>query len=534
MLKEIKCDIFNEKVVNFYKGLNVVIGDKKASNSIGKSTFLMIIDFVFGGNSYIDKNKDVVTNIREHEFYFSFEFDEELYNFKRSTNESKYVDKCDNEYKVVERLSIEQYTELLKNKYNVGVEYISFRGVVSLYSRIWQKGNFDVKRPLHELGSIKNSDAIISLIKLFNKYKKIFDLEVDIKELGASKTAVQKGEKFNHIPKVTKNIVNKNIKEIERIKAEMEKVALSVSINLNDFATQLNNKLIEEIGIIKRKKNNYEMKLTIIRKNKVNNEKVNSSEFNKLIEFFPTVNIDKLNEINDFHSSIAKVLGEELIKSEADLISKIELLDNRILQLENKINEVVSKQPVSEDFLKPLLELSSQLNQKENENRIYEKKQSLSAEIKETKEKLTLLKTAILVEISDIINKKITEINNDIHTLDRREPKLVLAENTYAYGIEDNTGTGEAFTNLIEFDLAVLELTELPIIIHDSMMFKNIENDVVENLVCFYNKNNKQIFIAIDEVNKYSVECQNILKEKMVLSLSENKLLFIKDWRAKK
>ena len=52
MLVEIKCDIFREKAVKFHSGFNVVLGDEKASNSIGKSNLLLIIDFVFGGNVF--------------------------------------------------------------------------------------------------------------------------------------------------------------------------------------------------------------------------------------------------------------------------------------------------------------------------------------------------------------------------------------------------------------------------------------------------------------------------------------------------
>ena len=48
MLKKIICDIFLEKEVIFHEGLNAIVGDDVASNSIGKSTMLMIIDFIFG------------------------------------------------------------------------------------------------------------------------------------------------------------------------------------------------------------------------------------------------------------------------------------------------------------------------------------------------------------------------------------------------------------------------------------------------------------------------------------------------------
>ena len=60
MLFEISCDKFLENgqvrpAVKFHKGLNVVLGTELRANSIGKSTFLLIIDFVFGGNDYVKK-----------------------------------------------------------------------------------------------------------------------------------------------------------------------------------------------------------------------------------------------------------------------------------------------------------------------------------------------------------------------------------------------------------------------------------------------------------------------------------------------
>ncbi len=51
-MKKIICDIFLEKEITFYEGLNAIVGDDIASNSIGKSTMLMIIDFAFGGDDY--------------------------------------------------------------------------------------------------------------------------------------------------------------------------------------------------------------------------------------------------------------------------------------------------------------------------------------------------------------------------------------------------------------------------------------------------------------------------------------------------
>lgn len=52
MLKRITCDKFKTQPEDFRPGLNVILGSSDGSNAIGKSTFLLILDFVFGGDNY--------------------------------------------------------------------------------------------------------------------------------------------------------------------------------------------------------------------------------------------------------------------------------------------------------------------------------------------------------------------------------------------------------------------------------------------------------------------------------------------------
>ena len=50
MLKQIQSSVFRKGPIFFHEGLNTVLGDDQGSNSIGKSTLLMIVDFIFGGS----------------------------------------------------------------------------------------------------------------------------------------------------------------------------------------------------------------------------------------------------------------------------------------------------------------------------------------------------------------------------------------------------------------------------------------------------------------------------------------------------
>lgn len=106
MLLSIECDKFPEthRVITFSPGLNSVVGTEAGSNAIGKSTFLRIIDFAFGGNCYL-KEEEIAREIGDHEIYFSFQFgnNSPLY-YCRKTNDPYNVISCDKEKHVIETI----------------------------------------------------------------------------------------------------------------------------------------------------------------------------------------------------------------------------------------------------------------------------------------------------------------------------------------------------------------------------------------------------------------------------------------------
>jgi hypothetical protein len=65
MLKEIRCDKFapNHQVIKLNEGLNTVLGSSSGTNAIGKSTFLWVIDYAFGGDRYYSMSDDIKKEI---------------------------------------------------------------------------------------------------------------------------------------------------------------------------------------------------------------------------------------------------------------------------------------------------------------------------------------------------------------------------------------------------------------------------------------------------------------------------------------
>ena len=62
MLAEIYCEEFHQKKIEFSNTLNVVLGTNTGDNSIGKSTFMLIVDFAFGGTTYAEAS-DILDHI---------------------------------------------------------------------------------------------------------------------------------------------------------------------------------------------------------------------------------------------------------------------------------------------------------------------------------------------------------------------------------------------------------------------------------------------------------------------------------------
>ena len=62
MLYEIVCDKFKQNRIEFHNGLNVILGTNEGDNSIGKSSFLLIVDFVLDLQIKVKPQESEFTN----------------------------------------------------------------------------------------------------------------------------------------------------------------------------------------------------------------------------------------------------------------------------------------------------------------------------------------------------------------------------------------------------------------------------------------------------------------------------------------
>ncbi|CDB74157.1 DUF2326 domain-containing protein [Clostridium sp. CAG:265] len=530
MLKQIQSSVFRKGPIFFHEGLNTVLGDDQGSNSIGKSTLLMIVDFIFGGSSYIEKNKDTVRNLGHHFFEFILEFNSKQYYFRRSTKEFKVVEVCNENFTNIDSWSREDYKKFLHKMYMKENDSVKFRSCVGVFSRIAQKDNFFNSKPLKSVINSKEIDGVNLLIKLFNMYKVIEDIEKDIKKLDKKISIINSANRYKYIKKPTAKQYEANKKFIETNSTKLNEVALNLSIGFNDFLDVNYQEAQNELYEAKKQKEMIISKLKRVNRNIESNLQIKKKSFEPLQEYFEGVNIKKLQEIEEFHKGINNILLEEFYKAKKSLDQKLIEVEQQVQMIEEKILDTDAIKDIPNKLLEPLVELINKLNEKKKENNVYEEYISDKQDKDRKEADLVSTKKDIIYNIEVKINNKMKELNKYIYGEENKYPIFKIKEKEYFLTLPDNTGTARGYANLIIFDISILKLTILPFIIHDSVMFKNIGNLPMAKIIEIYNNEKKQCFIAIDEINKFTNECQSILYAKKVISLSDKDTLFIKDW----
>lgn len=539
MLKKIICDIFNEKEISFHNGLNVVCGDDAASNSIGKSNLLMIIDFVFGGEDYIHKNYDVVQNLGHHDFRYVFEFNNKEYFFIRNTNNYNFVSKCNQQFEVISMMQIDDYKLWLQKQYNCLLPGLTFRNIIGRYFRVYGKENLNEKKPIQYIEKERAQNSILYLIKLFNRYSALEDYEKQLKEIKDDKSILEGAVKKKYLPFVsTKKRFDENKKEIERIDFKLDEIKKEIQYSTIDLKSAISKEVMSlqiKKQELKKELDVYENRLLRTEKNIANNPVRINSELTKLKEYFPSFNIEKVNEVESFHMNIAKILNKEIEETKKEIYLNIDMIQQTIKSMDEKIEEKAKTKDISDTVFNELSELYTQKKLLEDANNNYIRKNDLTKTTKSYKKTYEEIREKTLDDICGLLNGEMYDLNKVIYNNQRKAPTLNIHGNNYSFNTSGDTGTGTAFANLISFDLAVLRLTCLPAIVHDLPLLKNIENNAMSNILAlYYKEKEKQIFIAIDKINTYDQNAINIIKKAKVLELSKDKLLFIKNWKNNK
>lgn len=539
MLTEIICKKFNQnnQKIMFHSGLNTILGDDVGTNSIGKSTFLMIIDFVFGGDDYIEKCLEVERNVGFHEIIFTQIFNNVKYTFGRSTDQPNILRKYDSNYKILEEIPITQFRNFLKEKYDINSADISFRDAVSPYFRIYQRENYDEHHPFKAHSSDNGEKCITRLIKLYNLYETIKQYSDLVKENEKMLTTYKNAKQAALIPSINLKQYKNNLKELENDDKKLDIIAANLYKEIRDvesFETEKTITIKNQLSVIQAKCTRYKNKLKSLYSIQPENirSNLNSDEFYiSLQTFFPDANIKKITEVDKFHSKISTILSNEIESEIKNLNILIKECENELDNLYYELDSFQNEKQISTTVLKNIGNIVEHKKQLSIEIEIYDKYEALKNDKKINTAKLNELINDILRKIQNQINIELAILNEKLYSRAKHSPTLNLSKRSYDYRTFDDSGTGTNYKNLIILDICLLKQTFLPVLIQDSLLFKNLADEVLENIVKLYTDFNKQIFIAFDKVHTYSENIQKILENNCVLHLGDNeKALFGFTW----
>lgn len=534
MLCEIYCKEFYQKKVEFNSGFNVVLGTKTGDNSIGKSTFMLIIDFVFGGNTYSD-SIDILKNVGLHDICFKFEFNGVSYYFKRSNADRNIVWKCNSDYAPSESISNEAYCQWLSEQYGLNLYKLSFRDAVGRYMRVYGKKNCDENHPLHAVQSESSNKAAIALLKLFDCYKIIADLEDRAKMSNDELKTFEKAQKLEYIAKINKREYNKNQKEIKKLQTEIQELSTGLEDGLLDVDAEASAEAIQiknQLSRAKRLRSGVKSRLSTLNENSDYKFSITTNTYTELEKFFPNVNLKHIEEVEVFHNKIASIFKDELKEEKINLNKKINEYDSIINDYEEQLKELIQNPKLSKIILKKYADALKNIEKMNNENNTYTQLKKLKRTKENDVKSLKTIKNEQFAILEKNINIEMERINNQIYQKKFNSPIIHFTDSSYAFTTPNDTGTGIAYKGMVVFDLAIMHLTQVPVLIHDSVVLKQISDNAIENIINQYIDCKKQVVIALDKPDSYSKKTFNMLDKYSVLKLAPNgQELFGRSWR---
>lgn len=546
MLTEISCDAFKigdqiRPPIKYHAGLNTILGAIRGeAGSIGKSTMMLIIDFAFGGNSYVES--DAVKELAEHTIYFTFEFKGVAYRFARTPHDPDNVGVLDSNRTVLESWGIKKFTSWLADQYDMNLPGATFRNMISRFFRIYGKNNHNEFRPLQTRGGQEaQRDAINILISLFEYYKSIEEFKVQLNEADERINAFRAARRYDFIPSAVDGMTKYQANNVQIAALELERQKLAKADEKPVQPSEVEN--ANERNALRRQLNDIRRNITakmdelhLIDLNLWHGAYPTEADLKSLQGFFPETNLAKLVEIEKFHAKIQTILREELLEAKHQVESQIEELKDAETVVLSTMDTIPASKAFTDEFLDAYTSLDRRINKLKEENDAFDTRSRLQRDKREAKERYDSQLETVLSEIELAINTQMEALNDEITGGEYNSPKLTLSRyDRYIFETPRDRGTGTNYRSMIIYDLAVLQNTNLPALAHDSIVFDSMPRPDLSNLIRVYSSQvEKQIFIAVDKTSECTPEAQQILQETTVLKLDNNEqALFGEKWSRK-
>lgn len=543
MLLSLECEKFpdSHRVITFLPGLNSVIGVGAGGHATGKSTFLRMIDFVFGGSCYL-KEPEILREIGHHELYFSFRFGDNapLY-YCRKTSDPDNVICCDKSRHVIETITVSKFQRTLMENYAVNRIGVSLNDISEHFFRIYRRMNVLEQYPLSTKPSEMPETTVNFIIRLFRHADILNQIQSLARELhvDVSKVRSQAQEEWISLEEIdnlqaTINSLRKRLQDT----MEKNEAAQAQLFGYSPRAMEQANKIRNDLTKLAEQHSRLTAQLTGIQKSMEIQSFDSKEDIEDLQTFFPGVSMLKIEAIDGFHNKIREILLGELGKEEDRLKKLLNRCDREIKRLQTSLEESGTARKMSSQLVSECASLMNTISNYENQlSELVEERNRQQERAAAKKQIRDLLdqEREIMKSIEEELNTTMGRINSFLVGESERSPSIHLtSDKAFSFGISGNSSEVAAFRSMVIYDLSILELCGIPTLIHDSNILKRIEDSQLERLLTYYEKCGHQIFVAYDHLSAATEKANNKLVQSAVLKLSDEDLLFGRPWSKKK
>ncbi|MDU7382859.1 MAG: DUF2326 domain-containing protein [Schaalia turicensis] len=516
--------------IEFHPGLNTVRGGTRAENSIGKSTLLSIVAFAFGVDDFLTST--AIGAVGHHSIFFTFRFDGEDRTYSRATDEPGFVQTYQDSAgeRRAERISIDEFRSDLKEQYGLRGIDATFDDIVARFFRVQEHAAGLVTQPMRVDLDEPASAGVAILEKLFGLYDQIVALEKPYRDATQQLTALNTVRKHDLI----QTMAIKNATQYKQAAKDLAQAERHLS-QLNGEADQqlldLRSQRDGEIEALFQRRHSLRTKAGIVRSRIARIEAqlgsrilIHQAQLDQLQRFFPEANMERIRDVEAFHEELTSILDTELETQKQRYTAELETFTTALGHIESELRRKNVPVELSADKYKEIGEVAQRVELLRQQVNAWDASVEVREQKEEAKKRLDVERPPLLKQFTDVINCQLAAFDASFYETPRIPPSLRFDENKkYEYGSPVDDGTGTSDKNLILFDLAVLKLTDLPAVIHDSPLIKNIADETVEKILDLYQRfTAKQVFIAFDKDQSYTQRTQKHIEETTVIQLGED------------
>lgn len=531
-------------VIDFHAGINIIEGADGAQNSIGKSTVLQIVDYIYGGKDFL--KSDAVTlpqAVGHHTIFFTLRINGTDHHFGRDTSRPAIITSyADPDWThPTHDYSLDEYMDFLLEGYGLAGRGASWRDLIGRFCRDDESDLALLDKPLAAAAGQSDVQGAAALLRLFDAYDEIekiqsrYDtVQKDVKTLDA----MAKGHYSNYIKLTKKTERDQAAKDLAATKAEATRQHRQADLDLFEAerkAREEQQLLRTQLRPLTAQLDQLRGKLAIVEATLAGHTRITTADLEEFYTFFPGAAREKLETVEYYHHALTGILEDQLNEQHHIYQTQVAALQTAIRDQQAQIVALGESVQLDDETFQESLELNTKIRQLEEQIRTYDRNQELKAERKQLKKAIDETIPNTLGGYSNLINTQMGELNKALYPNEARTSpiftfKAATKGVSYSFDHNGDKGSGAKSKNLVLFDLAVLNTTPLPFLIHDSAIIKTIAFAPVAELLHVYAatahlrsdaNEPKQVFFSFDATKGYGTKAEHIVSENQVIHLGE-------------